>query len=306
MNNPFISIVIPTYNRAWCINRAIDSCLAQVYQNFEIVITDDGSTDNTISIIKSYNNKKIKYFKFKENQGVIKARNNSIKNSIGDWIILLDSDDELNLNCLEIFVKNINNLPNNKNIKIIFSHFINTLNQKTKISKKFQDIIKKSNILTYHDFICTGGASIGDALPIVRKDVFEKIPYDTNVKRNMAVIWHQLFKISDVLFIDDYLAVCHTEGVDRITKNRERDAKLWVNGIKEYIRIFHNDILNFCPKSLGLHYRSLGVYQFMSHEIHDSRKSFLTAIKYNVFDYKNIVYLFASFNKKIFQKLFDK
>ena len=306
MNNPFISIVIPTYNRAWCINRAIDSCLAQVYQNFEIVITDDGSTDNTISIIKSYNNKKIKYFKFKENQGVIKARNNSIKNSIGDWIILFDSDDELNQNCLEILVKNINNLPNNKNIKIIFSHFINTLNQKTTISKKFQDIIKKSNILTYHDFICTGGASIGDALPIVRKDVFEKIPYDTNVKRNMAVIWHQLFKISDVLFIDDYLGVCHTEGVDRITMNRERDAKLWVDGIKEYIRIFHSDILSFCPKTLSTHYRSLGLYQFQLHEIQDSRKSFLTAIKYNVFDYKSIIYLFASFNKKIFQKLLDK
>ena len=298
MNNPFITIIIPTYNRGWCINRAIDSCLAQTYKNFEIVITDDGSTDNTEEIVKSYNDKRIRYFKFEKNQGVIKARNNSIKNARGGWILLLDSDDEIYPNCLEVFVKHINNLNNNK-IKMIFSHFINTSTGKTKINKKFQRILKRqNNILTYYNFICAG-VNIGDPLPIVKKEVFDKVPYDTHVKRNMAVVWHQFFKISDVLVIDEYLGICHTEGDDRITKNRKRDALLWIEGIKEYIKIFKNDILQNCPNSLSLQYRSLGTYQMIVSDFKNARKSFLTALKYNPTDYKSLIYLIVSFSKNL-------
>ena len=305
MNNPLISIIIPTYNRSWCINRAIDSCLSQTYKNFEIVITDDGSSDNTEEIIEEYNSDKIRYFKFDKNQGVIKARNNSIINSKGEWVLLFDSDDELNTNCLEVFIDNINKLHNDK-IKMIFAHFINTSTGKTKISQKFQQILKEQNdILTYHNFICVGVA-IGDPLPIVKKDVFDKVPYDTHVKRNMAVVWHQFFKISDVLVIDDYLGVCHTEGNDRITANRKRDALLWIEGIEEYIRIFKEDIINNCPRAIAIHYRSLGLYQYQADAIKESRKSFIKALKYRMLDYKSMIYLLATFNNRLFNKLLDR
>lgn len=304
MNKLLISIIIPTYNRAWCIGRAIDSCLNQTYQNFEIVITDDGSTDNTEEIVKSYNSNKIRYFKFNENKGVIKARNNSIINSKGEWILLFDSDDELNPNCLEIFVENINKLNNDK-IKIVFAHFKNSTTGTTKVSQKFQDIIKENRILTYRDFICSGVA-IGDPLPLVNKEVFKQIPYDTHVKRNMAVIWHQFFKISDVLVIDHYLGVCHTEGNDRITKNVIKDTKLWIDGIKEYLNIFEKDILSNCPKAISLHYRSLGIYNFFDNKIQESRKNFIKALRYNPTDYKSLIYLFLTFNKKIFLKIANR
>jgi len=304
MNNPLVSIIIPTYNRAWCINRAIDSCLKQTYQNFEIVVTDDGSSDNTEEIIKNYNNDKIIYFKLKKNQGVIKARNNSIINSRGKWILLLDSDDELYTNCLNIFVKNINKLNNNK-IGMIFAHFHSSKTGTTKISKKFENKIKVNNILTYKDFICSGVA-IGDPLPIVKKEVFEKIPYNTHIKRNMAVLWHQFFRISDILVIDEYLGLCHVEGTDRITTNRRKDAILWIEGIKEYIEIFQKDILTRCPKAISLHYRSLGLYLYQADKTKDCRKSLLKAIKYNLFDYKSWIYLLVSFNKRIMNKLLDR
>jgi len=305
MNNPFISIIIPTYNRGWCINRAIESCLNQTYHNFEILITDDGSTDNTEEIVKNYKNDKIRYFKFEKNQGVIKARNNSIVNSKGEWILLFDSDDELNPDCLKVFVEKINSL-NSEKIKMIFSHFVNTATGKTKISQKFQQILKKqNNILSYQNFICAGVA-IGDPLPIVKKEVFDKVPHDTHVKRNMAVVWHQFFKISDVLVIDDYLGICHTEGNDRITANRNRDALLWIDGIKEYLKIFKNDMLNNCSKSLALQYRSLALYQYQADKIIESRRSFLKAIKYNKFDYKSLIYLVASYSTKLMNKLVNR
>ena len=304
MNEPLVSIIIPTYNRSWSINRAIDSCLTQTYQNFEIVITDDGSSDDTVTKIFEYKNDKIKYFKFKKNLGVIKARNNSIINSKGDWILLFDSDDELNPNCLEVFVKNINLIKEDR-VKMIFAHFKNSMTSKTKISKQFQKKINQNNILKYHDFICNGFA-IGDPLPIVKKEIFDKVPYDTHVKRNMAVVWHQFFKISDVLVIDEYLGTCYTEGNDRITANIGKDSLLWIDGLKEYINLFKKDILDSCPSKLSFHYKSLAIYQYQANEIKQSRQSFLKSITYNPLDYKSWIYLLASFNKNLFQKLLDR
>jgi glycosyltransferase involved in cell wall biosynthesis len=67
MKNYKISIIIPTYNRAWCIENAIKSVINQNYDNWELIIIDDGSTDNTKKIVKKYlENNKIKYF-YKEN-----------------------------------------------------------------------------------------------------------------------------------------------------------------------------------------------------------------------------------------------
>ena len=88
---PLISVIIPTYDRALLISRAIDSVLKQTYKNIEIIVVDDGSTDNTGEIILSYL-AGVKYF-HKKNGGVSSARNMGIKQSSGEYIAFLDSDD---------------------------------------------------------------------------------------------------------------------------------------------------------------------------------------------------------------------
>ena len=85
------SVIIPTFNRAKVISRAIDSVLNQTYKNFELIVVDDGSTDNTQEILKKYDQIKIMT---QENQGVSSARNSAIQISIGEWTCFLDSDDE--------------------------------------------------------------------------------------------------------------------------------------------------------------------------------------------------------------------
>lgn len=90
-----ISIVIPTYNCALYITEAIKSVLNQTYKDFEIIIVDDGSTDNTHEIIKSYKDTgKVKYV-FQKNKGVAEARNTGILAATGDFIAYVDADDEL-------------------------------------------------------------------------------------------------------------------------------------------------------------------------------------------------------------------
>ncbi len=86
-----ISIIIPTYNRADFLKEAIDSVLAQNYQDFELLIVDDGSIDHTRELISRYG-ERVRYL-YQENQGVSSARNRGIRSSSGQYVAFLDSDD---------------------------------------------------------------------------------------------------------------------------------------------------------------------------------------------------------------------
>lgn len=110
---PMVSVVIPTYNRAHLLPRAIESVLTQTMQDFELVIVDDASTDNTQELLKQYKKKsnKIKVITHTTNQGVSAARNTGNKNALGKYIIILDSDDYALPNMLEDSVRFMENNP---------------------------------------------------------------------------------------------------------------------------------------------------------------------------------------------------
>lgn len=92
-DRPFFSIIIPTYNHAHFIGRCIDSLIAQTYPNWEAIIVNNFSIDNTIEIIESYNDSRIRLIN-NANDGVIAiSRNKGIEYANGDWICFLDSDD---------------------------------------------------------------------------------------------------------------------------------------------------------------------------------------------------------------------
>ena len=93
-SNISFSIIIPTYNRAGTLPRAIDSVLAQSYENFELIIVDDGSTDNTEAVVLEIKDARIRYFK-KENEERNIARNFGINHAQGEYVCFLDSDDYL-------------------------------------------------------------------------------------------------------------------------------------------------------------------------------------------------------------------
>jgi glycosyltransferase involved in cell wall biosynthesis len=87
-----VSVIIPTYNAARFVTTAIDSVLAQTFKDFEILVIDDGSTDNTREILEKYDSPQIHYL-HKKNGGVSSARNYGIENSRGKYIAFLDADD---------------------------------------------------------------------------------------------------------------------------------------------------------------------------------------------------------------------
>ena len=92
MNKPLVSVIIPTFNRAKVIKRAVNSVFEQTFQDFECIVVDDGSTDETESVLNEFANK-IKVIKT-ENRGVSAARNIGTSQAKGTFIAFLDSDDE--------------------------------------------------------------------------------------------------------------------------------------------------------------------------------------------------------------------
>lgn len=93
MSDPLVSVVIPTYNRAKRVQRAIQSVLNQTYDNIEVLVVDDASTDNTPKVVNRIEDERVQYIRLEENQGASAARNIGIEAASGDYVGFLDSDD---------------------------------------------------------------------------------------------------------------------------------------------------------------------------------------------------------------------
>ncbi|HYD21528.1 MAG TPA: glycosyltransferase family 2 protein [Flavipsychrobacter sp.] len=103
---PFFSIIIPTYNRAEELKLSITSVLKQVYDDFELLIVDDGSTDNTADVVKGFSDTRISYI-FQPNSERSSARNNGMRHAKGEYVCLLDCGDEFYPSHLSVFHKQI-------------------------------------------------------------------------------------------------------------------------------------------------------------------------------------------------------
>ena len=129
-SNPTVSIVIPTYNRAHLLSRAIQSVLNQTYADFELIIVDDGSTDETEKLVKSFNSGMIRYIRHRENKGIAAASNAGIQSAKGAYIAFLDSDDEWMSEKLEKQMSIFEKAP--PEVGIVYTGFVVIRNNKKK------------------------------------------------------------------------------------------------------------------------------------------------------------------------------
>ena len=139
---PLVSIIVPIYNVEKYLRRCIDSILNQTFKDFELILVNDGSTDNCEDICKGYEakDKRIKYF-YQNNSGVSVARNKGIENSCGKYIQFIDSDDYIDKNFLEVIVDRFNK----DNSDIVFIGFYNEYNNGEIYKEKYYDTSITSN-----------------------------------------------------------------------------------------------------------------------------------------------------------------
>ena len=106
-----VSIIMPTYNRADCIGKAVESALAQTHAEFELIVVDDGGTDATEDVIKSYDDPRIRYFRYEANRGAARARNFGLDQARGRFITYLDSDNTMEPDFLRIMLGVVQSSP---------------------------------------------------------------------------------------------------------------------------------------------------------------------------------------------------
>ena len=137
-----VSVLMPAYNSAKYIAQSIESILNQTFKNFELIIINDGSSDNTYDIIASYSDKRIKYFQNEGNKGLIYTRNKLIELSNFEYIAFLDSDDLAENTRLE---KQYNVLAENSHLSFVSSSFY-MIDEKNAIvnSNNFFDLDSKN------------------------------------------------------------------------------------------------------------------------------------------------------------------
>ena len=171
MTKNLISVIIPTYNRAHLIKRSATSVLNQTYVNLELIIVDDGSTDNTEDVVKSIGDNRIIYIK-QQNQGACAARNNGITHAQGDYIAFQDSDDVWHENKLE---KQLNTLKQ-KNADMVVCGISAWITPRKKYDVY---LIYKNTFLDDEKW----PYSIGTQTFFAKSRVFKQIQFDENVLR---------------------------------------------------------------------------------------------------------------------------
>jgi len=176
---PFFSVIIPLYNKENFIEKTIQSVLQQSFQDFEIIIINDGSSDRSEEKVLQFSDTRIRYFK-KENQGVAIARNLGIEKASSDYICFLDADDYWYPNFLETYHKYIQKFPTQK----VFSSAVELEIKNTLLQAEYS--IKKTNDFEIIDFFEASNKEciLWTSCVVLHKSVLDAIgSFDTNISK---------------------------------------------------------------------------------------------------------------------------
>ncbi len=209
--SPFISIIIPTYNRSVFLLRAIHSVITQSYKNFEIIVVDDGSTDDTFELLKPMiNASKIKYYKC-QNTGVSSARNFGVKKSIANYIAFLDSDDEWLSHKLQ---EQINFFLQSPDLRIVFGEELWIRNGK-RVNQKITHKKKGGNVF----LSCVQQCFIAPSSVMMEKSLFlEMGGFDESfVVCEDYDLWLKISSLFEIGFIENPLIIKHGGHEDQLS-----------------------------------------------------------------------------------------
>jgi len=289
-----ISIITPTYNRAYLLPRMIKSVLEQSFQDWELIIMDDGSTDATETVVKGFNDSRIKYY-FTENSGAADKRNRGSEIAKGDYIILLDSDDEVKSNWLAAFAKEI------KDGAQVVCCGMEKYNEKGELVKVKLPFKHSSLYKSIEGYFLSGTF-------LLKKNYFLTIGgYDTNLAsghhtdfllRLIPYLQKEKVNISNIM---DYLVKIHIHKGAKIRSNNKAVLDGTLEILKKHRVLFENnkeDYKNFLSvagtHALILRERSLG------------KKLLLRAYFLTPFNLKSLGRMLLAFTPVINTKFWNK
>lgn len=207
------SVVIACYNYGRFLSRAIDSIFAQTYSNFEIIVVDDGSTDETPQVAARYG-EKITYHRQK-NSGQSSAYNKGADLATGDYVYILDADDELVPAGLEIFAQAIRKNPE---VDAIFAGYT-SISSSGKRTVNFGSTLPNSRYARLHEFLSRKLVGIQNGAAVVKRNLFANIRFPESLRNNTDIVFFGLVLANySVAGIGTPLLISH-EHPARVRKN---------------------------------------------------------------------------------------
>lgn len=293
IENPTVSIVIPTFNRDYTIERSVKSILNQIYSDFEIIVVDDGSTDNTKEVVERIDDNRVFYIKHEKNRGAASAINTGINHSRGKFISFIGSDDEWLPEKLQKEMKVIE--ESDTKIGVVYSRLLKFENNK-KIYVPSDSVIKKEGNI--HKEILEG--NFVNAFSVIKKECFDKCGlFDENLRGFED--WELYIRISksyEFRYLDESLAIAH-RSPDNISYNYEIVTKALEMILEKHYDDFKEN------NALAVNYSFLGSLLCLDKKCKNGRKYFLKAIELDRFNLKyNMAYI-LSFSGKNYKKFLD-
>lgn len=268
-NRPTVSIIIPTYNRSQLIGRSIKSVLNQTYRNFELIIVDDGSVDDTEKVVAGFKDERIRYVRREKNGGEAAARNTGIKAAKTDYIAYQDSDDEWLPEKLARQIELLKDvLPE---VGVIYTGFWKMDNQK-KTYIPFSWVRQKNGNI--HEELLNGNF-IGSPVALIKKECFDKVgPFDERL-RNLVdwEMWLRISKLYHFRCIDEPLAIAHYDS-DNVSYNP--------GSLIEALEIVlekHRDKFEGEKKLLAKHWMNIGNLLVAEGDVKKGRRYIIDALR---------------------------
>ncbi len=241
-----ISVIIPTYNREVFVQRALESVLAQTFQDIEIIVIDDGSTDKTAELFEGkYKHPKIRYVNLGTNQGVNKARNRGIDEARGDIIAFLDSDDELFPHALETIHTVYTQYPD---IGFVGAPFRTPDGEVTGLERT-------TGPIPFEDLLCERGQRrIKTGFATIRRNIIGTTRWE--VKYLQFIFFRRIEKRTQSYYHAEPLGIFYPNSDQySVTKNRARpNLKLSIERAKVldvFLDEMHDDFMAHCPANFG-------------------------------------------------------
>jgi hypothetical protein len=219
--NPLVSIIIPCYKQAQYLEETLQSVLQQTYSNWECILVDDGSPDNTKEIATQWttNDKRFCYF-YKENEGVSKARNFGIEKANGTYIQFLDADDLIDERKLELSINELNRIKE-EHAKIVISNFRMFTENLSKSTIPYCEL--RADLFTFENILYkwNEGFSIPIHCGFFHHSLFKDVRFPENMTAQEDwIVWVNLFKIgTKAMFLDISLAFYRLNPNSRMMTN---------------------------------------------------------------------------------------
>jgi len=217
---PLINVVLPTYNRAHLLRRAIDSVLAQSWRHLELIVVDDGSTDDTPGLLAGVNDTRLSTIRFDHNRGAPAARNEGIKASRGEFIAFLDSDDHWPVERLETQLAAMSAAPADTVLCVCSIHYIRP--------GRSYDIVWEDAYLPPEDAVTrvATGDGLGTVAWMVRRSALDQAGgFDESLPRLQDYeLSLRLAATGGVLLMRDVLVTAELQP-DSVSASAERHAR---------------------------------------------------------------------------------